>query len=129
MKSKKTSLTPFQIHSLMGLSAPDKDGMVNYKEFAVKAKDMINELFTVKTMSEKATLIQTGSFKPADNLEEINISSLELFKVSLSFLTLSLALQEIRFELERILGYPGVHPVLEGDGRQPHRGRDHHPGP
>ncbi len=57
LKSKKTSLTPFQIHSLMGLSAPDKEGMVNYKEFAVKAKDMINDLFTVKTMSEKATLI------------------------------------------------------------------------
>jgi len=83
LKSKKTSLTPFQIHSLMGISQPDKDGLILYKEFAVRARDMINELFTVKTLSEKATLMQTGVFKAPENLDEINVTSLDLFKVSM----------------------------------------------
>jgi hypothetical protein len=55
--------------------------MVKYKEFAVKCKDMINELFTVKSLSDKATLMQTGAFKPPENLDEINLSGLDLFKV------------------------------------------------
>ena len=55
--------------------------MVKYKEFAVKCKDMINELFTVKSLSDKATLMQTGSFKAPENLDEINLSGLDLFKV------------------------------------------------
>ena len=38
--------------------------MVKYQEFAVKCKDMINELFTVKSLSDKSTLMQTGAFKP-----------------------------------------------------------------
>jgi hypothetical protein len=67
---------------LIGLSEPDENGMVKYKEFALKCRDMINELFTVKSLSDKSTLIQTGAFKPPDNLEEINLSGLDLFKVS-----------------------------------------------
>ncbi|CDW82161.1 radial spoke protein 7 [Stylonychia lemnae] len=80
LKSKKVNLTPFQIHSLIGLSCPDAHGMVVYKEFAPKCRDMINELFTVKSLSDKSTLMQTGAFKPQENLDEINLSGLDLFK-------------------------------------------------
>jgi len=55
--SKKVNLTPFQIQMLIGLSQPDKDGLVDYKDFASKCKDYINELFSIKALSEKATLI------------------------------------------------------------------------
>jgi hypothetical protein len=55
--------------------------MVNYKEFSFKCKDMINELFTVKSLSDKATLVQTGVFKPPENLDEMQMSGLDLFKV------------------------------------------------
>ena len=65
---------------------------------------MINELFTVKSLSDKATLLQTGAFKPADNLDEINISGLELFKVnqSLSYIFLYIVVQKVRQKLEWI---------------------------
>lgn len=55
--------------------------MVNYKEFAPKCKDMINELFTVRSLADKAALMQQGNFRPPENIEEINLSGLELFKV------------------------------------------------
>ena len=57
--------------------------MVNYKEFAPKCKDMIHELFTVKSLADKASLMQQGSFKEPENIEEINLSGLELFKVNI----------------------------------------------
>lgn len=57
LKSKKVNLTPFQIHMLIGLSDPDVHGMVSYKEFSFKCRDMINELFSMKSLSEKASLI------------------------------------------------------------------------
>jgi hypothetical protein len=41
----------------MGLSNPNEKGMVNYKEFSFKCKDMIKELFSVKILADKATLI------------------------------------------------------------------------
>jgi hypothetical protein len=66
----------------------DENGMINYKEFSFKCRDMIRELFSVKILADKATLIQSGNFKPPENLEEINITPLELFKVKLTFLTL-----------------------------------------
>jgi hypothetical protein len=44
---------------------------------------MINELFTVKSLAEKATLVQTGTYKPPANVEDISLSKLDLFKVSL----------------------------------------------
>lgn len=50
---------------------------------------MINELFTVKSLSDKATLLQTGAYKPAENLDEINLSGLDLFKVNHFLLIIS----------------------------------------
>ncbi len=61
--------------------------MVKYKEFSFKCKNMIDELFSMKAMSEKAQMIQAGSFKPKENLEEISISKLDLFKVRLNQLS------------------------------------------
>ena len=45
---------------------------------------MIRELFTVKSLADKAALIQSGTFKQPENLDDINLSSLELFKVNYS---------------------------------------------
>ena len=58
--------------------------MVNYKEFSFKCKDMINELFTASSLIQKANLIQNGVYKPPENLDDIQLSSLDLFKVHLS---------------------------------------------
>jgi hypothetical protein len=71
----------------MGLSNPNEKGMINYKVFSFKCRDMIKELFSVKILADKATLIQSGNFKAPENLEEINITPLELFKVRLIFVT------------------------------------------
>lgn len=57
LESKKVNLTPFQINVLIGLSEPDKDCMVDYKMFSFKCKDLINDLFSMKSMSDKATLV------------------------------------------------------------------------
>ena len=95
--SKKVNLTPFQIQILIGLSAPDEKGRIRYKEFSHKCKDMIEELFSMKSMSEKATLIKQGTFTAPDNLEEIKLTKLEMFNVSALFLlNMRVALQEIR---------------------------------
>ena len=82
LHSKKTNLTPFQVHTLIGMSCPEANGQLNYREFAFKCKELINELFSMKSLSDKATLLQTGAFKPTENIEEINLSKLDLFKVS-----------------------------------------------
>jgi len=74
--------------------------MVDYKEFSFKCRDMINELYSVKSLTDKAILLQNETFKPSENLEEINLSRLDLFKVSPSFLTFSVVIQKIRFEPE-----------------------------
>lgn len=82
LDSKKVNLTPFQIQIIIGQSNPDENGLVNYKEFSFKCKEYITELFSMKSLAEKASLIQQGAFKPAENLEEINLSKLDLFKVN-----------------------------------------------
>ena len=63
------------------MSFPNEKGLVDYKEFSHKCKDYISELFSMKAMSEKATLIQQGTYKAPDNLDEINMSKLDLFKL------------------------------------------------
>jgi hypothetical protein len=60
--------------------------MVNYKDFSFKCRDYINELFSMKSLSEKANLISIGTFTPSAGLAEINISKLDLFKVSITCL-------------------------------------------
>lgn len=81
LKSKKTTLTPFQIQYLLGHSKPDKQGLIDYREFALECKEMICQVFSVKSLSDKATLIQTGSFKVPENLGDFSLDGLELLKV------------------------------------------------
>ena len=93
-------LTPIQVHILIGLSNPDERGMVNYKEFSFKCKDMIDELFSMKSLSEKASLIQQGAFKEAVELAQINISKLDLFKVTKRFFFINLLYSSLRSMIE-----------------------------
>lgn len=86
LESKKINLTPFQAYILIGLSNPNEKGFVNYQEFAPKCKTLINDLFSMKAMSEKAALIAQGAFKQAENLDEVNMTKLELFKVKNNYL-------------------------------------------
>ena len=57
---------------------------------------MINELFSMKALSEKAILLQTGAFKPPEHVEEINLTHLELFKVMSHSYNDNLAFQKVR---------------------------------
>jgi len=59
--------------------------MVKYKDFAFKCKEAINELYSMKSLCDKATLLASGSFKPPADLAVLELSSLELFKVSSIF--------------------------------------------
>jgi hypothetical protein len=43
---------------IIGMSKPDENGLVDYKDFSFKCKDYINELFSMKSLAEKAGLIQ-----------------------------------------------------------------------
>ena len=51
---------------------------------------MINELYSMKSISEKASLIQSGVYKIPENLDEINLTGLELFNVIFSFKTVQI---------------------------------------
>ncbi len=80
--SKKINLTPFQIQILIGLSKPDKNGNISYKDFSFKCRDMIDDLFSMKALSEKASMIQKGTFEASSSLEEVQLTKLDMFKVS-----------------------------------------------
>ena len=55
--------------------------MVNYKEFSFAAKELIDELFSTKALQEKAQLLSSGTYKAPDDLDEISLTPLELFKI------------------------------------------------
>ena len=55
--------------------------MVNYVEFAKKCKEMIDEFFSMKSITEKAVMIENHQYVSKPNLDEINISTLELFQL------------------------------------------------
>jgi hypothetical protein len=40
------------------MSKPDANGQVNYVEFAKNCKEMIDEFFSMKSISEKAVMIE-----------------------------------------------------------------------
>ncbi len=79
--SKYTNLTPFQVFTLIGMSQPDPQGYVQYIDFAKKVTAMINELFSMKSISEKAQLIENKQFQPAKDLDQIEMTNLELFQL------------------------------------------------
>ncbi len=70
------------MHILIGMSGPDSAGKIVYKEFATKCRDMIEDFFSMKSMSEKATMIKQGTFKIPDDLEQVLLTKLEMFSVS-----------------------------------------------
>lgn len=63
------------------MSSPDEKGHVNYVEFAKKCKEMIDELFSMKSLTEKAALIENKNYVAPKNLEEIDLTTLELFEL------------------------------------------------
>lgn len=79
--SKHTSLTPFQVFTLIGMSNPDGNGHINYVEFAKKCKSLIDELFSMKSITEKSVLIENKIYTEKPNLDQIDISTLDLFKL------------------------------------------------
>lgn len=81
LHSKQTNLTPFQVYSLIGMSHPDANGQVRYREFAGECRQLIDELFSIKSMSVKAELIQNFIYKAPEQLDQIDLSSLELFEL------------------------------------------------
>mmetsp|Transcript_11577 Transcript_11577/g.17495 ORF Transcript_11577/g.17495 Transcript_11577/m.17495 type:complete len:345 (-) Transcript_11577:439-1473(-) len=52
-RCKQVNLTPFQIHTLLGLSDCDGDGQVNYKPFAAICKEFIEESYLFEAMAKK----------------------------------------------------------------------------
>ncbi len=63
------------------MSNPNEHGQVNYVEFAKKCRDMIDELFSVRSLTEKAAMIENKRYVPPKNLEEIDLTTLELFEL------------------------------------------------
>lgn len=79
--SKKANLTPFQVFNLIGMTNPDKMGMVKYAEFAPLCTQLIQELFSMESISKKAELIETKIYEAPTDLDSISISNLELFEL------------------------------------------------
>ena len=63
------------------MSKPDANGNVNYKDFSLLCRDYINELFSMKSLAEKSQLIAMGTYKVPADLENINLTKLDLFKL------------------------------------------------
>ena len=63
------------------MSKPDSNGNVNYKDFSLLCRDYINELFSMKSLAEKSQLIAMGTYKVPADLENINLTKLDLFKL------------------------------------------------
>lgn len=68
---------------LIGYTNPNQEGLVNYKDFAYKCRDLIANMFSIKALQEKAALIENGTFKMPEKINSINVSKLELFKSKL----------------------------------------------
>jgi Ca2+-binding EF-hand superfamily protein len=63
------------------MSNPDAHARVHYVDFAAKCTFLINELFSMKSVSEKAMLIESKVYQAPKDLEEISVTNLELFEL------------------------------------------------
>jgi Ca2+-binding EF-hand superfamily protein len=63
------------------MSNPSPMGEVNYHEFAIKCKAYIDELFSMKSITEKAELIESKQFQAPEKIDEIHLTSLEMFEM------------------------------------------------
>ena len=80
LDSKFISLTPFQIHILLGQAVQDDKGCVNYRNFSFKVKEMIDNVYSIEALSQAADLIKNEVIKQ-DDVEDTYISDLDLFKI------------------------------------------------
>ena len=50
----------------------------------------------MKSLSDKAHLLSSGAFKAPENIEEVNLTPLEMFKVRISLVLIAnIAIQEV----------------------------------
>ena len=63
---------------LLGQSNLDSKGLVNYKNFALKAKIMIEELFNLGKMTKIARMISQGIISE-DKIEHSTLTNMDLF--------------------------------------------------
>ena len=80
LTSKKTNLTPFQANILVGYANCDQYGRLKYSEFAPRCQALIGELFSIKSLTEKATIISQTAFKVSEEVDDVGLSKLDLFK-------------------------------------------------
>lgn len=81
-KCKKLSITPFQIHTLLGLSDCDGDGFVKIVPFAKLCKTFIEESFLFETLAAKSKVAeQLKSSSAAKHPASAELDSIELFRV------------------------------------------------
>ena len=79
--SKHTTLTPMQVFTLIGMAKVDAHGFLNYVDFSKTCRQAIDELFSMQSIMQKATLMEGKLFKPAENIEDIQMGTLELFDI------------------------------------------------
>jgi hypothetical protein len=65
---------------LLGQAVQDDNGLVNYKNFSFKVKEMIDSVYSVEALSTAADLIKNEVIKEED-VEDTYISNLDLFKI------------------------------------------------
>jgi Ca2+-binding EF-hand superfamily protein len=63
------------------MSNPDPSGFINYREFSVKCREMIESLFSIKSITEKAELIEGKQFVPQADIDKVSKTPLELFEL------------------------------------------------
>ena len=80
LHSKFISLTPFQIHILLGQAEQDEERKVDYANFSFIIKEMVNNVFSFDSLSTAAELVKMGTVKQED-VEDTYISNLDLFKI------------------------------------------------
>jgi Ca2+-binding EF-hand superfamily protein len=78
--SKFVALSPFQIHMLLGQAVLDEKRFVNYQNFVIRVKEMIESVFTVEAINDTAEMILSKTVDKED-IEHTYISNLDLFKI------------------------------------------------
>jgi Ca2+-binding EF-hand superfamily protein len=78
--SKFVALSPFQIHMLLGQAVLDDKRFVNYQNFVIRVKEMIESVFTVEAINDTAEMILSKAVDKED-IEHTYISNLDLFKI------------------------------------------------
>jgi hypothetical protein len=61
------------------MSSPDHNAQVQYVDFAKKCTTYISELFSMKSITDKAELIESKQYIPPKDLDFIELTNLELF--------------------------------------------------